>query len=307
MKSGLRLRRSVLSVPAHRGKMFYKAQGLPTDMLMLDLEDSVPEDEKDRARHQLINYFQDLDWRDQVKGYRMNDMGSPFAYRDVIDVVEQVGNKVEVIVIPKVDTADQVKAVDYLLTQIERRMGFDRKIGLEVCIETALGMLKIEEIAFSSSRLETLIFGIADYGASLNMWSKGLSGHGEAEELYPGHRWHFPMSRLNMAAKAARLQAIDAPFGDLRDLDGLKKSCGLSASLGFDGKWVVHPDQIAVVNEMFSPSQEDMERAKKVLAAFDESGDKRSGTASMQGKMLDAASVRLAELVYNKWMQINKK
>ncbi len=307
MRSGPRLRRSVLSVPAHRGRMFYKAKGLPADMLMLDLEDSVPEDEKDRARDQIVNYFQEFDWSGQVRGYRMNDMGSPFAYRDVIDVVEQVGNRVKVIVIPKVDAADQVKAVDYLLTQIERRMGFDRQIGLEACIETALGMLRIEEIAFSSSRLETLIFGIADYGASLNMWSKGLSGHGEAEEVYPGHRWHFPMSRLNMAAKAAGLQAIDAPFGDFQDPDGLKNSCLLSVSLGFDGKWVIHPDQIAVVNEMFSPSQEDVERARKVLAAFDESGDKRSGTASMQGKMLDAASVRLAETVYNRWRQINRK
>ncbi len=304
MDENIKLRRSVLSVPANREKMFNKAIGLSVDMIMLDLEDSVPIDEKEKARSQLVSYFQDPGWKGQLRGYRINDMETPFAYRDIIDVIEKVGNSVDVIVVPKVKTAEQIVAIDYLLMQIEKRMGLEKRIGLEASIEIAKGMLNIKEIAFSSSRLESLVFGVADYSASLNMWSKGISGHGEAEDFYPGHRWHYPLSRLNMAAKAAHLQSIDAPFGDLKDQEGLKNSCILSASLGFDGKWVIHPDQIEVINQIFSPSEEDVVRAKRILDAYQNAEGKEFGAISLDGKMLDAASIRVAKVIYKKWEQI---
>jgi citrate lyase beta subunit len=223
--------------------MVTKAFSLPADVLMLDLEDSVAVEEKEEARKRVISLFKERDWGGRVRAYRINGMETPFAYRDIIDVVEAVGDRVDVITVPKVSEASEIKAIAYLLTQIEKRMGLSRPIGLEASIETAEGMLRVEEIAFSSPRLEALVFGVADYAASLGMMTKGISGHGDEEEFYPGHRWHYPLSRMAMAAKAAGLAAIDAPFGDYKNPDGLRRSCVLSASLGYDGKWAIHPDQ----------------------------------------------------------------
>ena len=196
------LRRSVLSVPGSNEKMISKAVGLPADEIMLDLEDGVAPEEKERARLKVIRAFKERDWADRIRAFRINALDTPFAYGDIIDIVEQAGASLDVIVIPKVEKAVDVQFVDLLLTQIELKLGRREPIGLEASVETALGMLNIKEIAFASPRLETLVFGIADYGASLTMPSSSISGHGEAEEQYPGHRWHFPMSRMVMAAKA---------------------------------------------------------------------------------------------------------
>jgi len=196
---------------------------------------------------------------------------------------------------------------DYLLTQIEMRMGFSKHIGLEASIETAEGMLKVGEIAFSSPRLETLVFGVADYSASLTMMSKGISGHGDVEDFYPGHRWHFPLSRMVMAAKAAGLAAIDAPYGDYKDPEGLRRSCILSAALGYDGKWVIHPDQIEIINEMYTPPPDDVERSQRILNAYQEAQKAGCGSLAIDGKMVDAASIRVARVTYSQWEAIRAR
>jgi len=281
--------------------MVEKAFQLAADVIMLDLEDSVPVAEKEQARRAVVAALRGGDWRDRVRACRINGMDTPFAYRDIIEVVEAAGGFLDVLVVPKVNDPAEIKAVDLLLTQIEMRMGFGRRIGIEASIETARGMTLVRQIAESSSRLEALVFGIADYSASLGMRSRGASGHGEAEEFYPGHRFHFPLSRMVMAAKAAGLDAVDAPFGDYRDPVGLERSCALSAALGYDGKWAVHPDQIRIINEAYAPSMEDVERARRVLQAYEEAGRSGAGSLALEGKLIDAASVRIARVVVERW------
>ncbi|MGD9505711.1 MAG: CoA ester lyase [Syntrophobacteraceae bacterium] len=307
MDKPIRLRRSVLSVPANRERMIEKAFGLAADVIMLDMEDSVPVEEKAAARKRTAKVLRDADWGGQVRACRINGMDAPFAYRDIIDVVEAAGDCLDVIVIPKVNDPAEIKAVDYLLTQIEANIGITRPIGLEASIETALGMLRVGKIAFASPRLEALVFGVADYSASLGMMSKGVSGHGDAEEFYPGHRWHFPLSRMAMAAKAAGLAAVDAPYGDYRDSEGLKRSCVMSAALGFGSKWAIHPQQIDIINEIYTPSLEDVERARRVIAAYREAKAEGRGSLALDGKMVDAASIRIAEVLCAQWDAISTR
>jgi len=307
MERPIRLRRSLLSVPANREKMVQKALGLPADVVMLDLEDSVPVEEKDSARAAVVEALRSGDWHGKVRAYRMNDMGTPFAYRDVIDVVEAVGDRVDVIVVPKVNDPAEIKALDYLLTQIEQRMGLKNRIGLEASIETAQGMARACEIAASSERLEALVFGVADYGASVGMPSRGMSGHGDAEVDYPGHRWHYPLSRMVMAAKAAGLAAMDAPYGDFRDEEGLRRSCALSRALGYDGKWAIHPAQLEAINAVFTPDEEDVKRALRIVEAYEEARSRGAGSVAVDGKMVDAASVRLARVTVASWRLIEQK
>ncbi len=301
-----RLRRSILSVPANREKMVLKAFGLAVDMVMLDLEDSVPVQEKESARKEVIAALKEKDWTGKVRAYRINAMDTPFAYRDIIDVVEAAGDHLDVMVVPKVNDASEIKAIDLILNQIQVSRGFKNFIGLEASIETALGMVHVQDIAFSSPRLEALVFGVADYGASLTMMSKGISGHGDKEDFYPGHRWHFPLSRMAMAAKAAGLAAIDAPYGDYRDPEGLRRSCLMSAALGYDGKWVIHPNQLDVVNEVFTPSSEDVERSRRIVEAYEQALQEGCGSLSLDGKMVDAASIRVARMVCSQWEAIEK-
>jgi citrate lyase beta subunit len=278
--------------------MINKALGLPVDEVMLDLEDGVALGEKEAARLNIIGAFKDHDWGERVRAYRINGLDTPFGYRDIIDVVEQVGESIDVIVIPKVEKVADVQFVDMLLSQIEMRLGLNQTIGLEASIETALGMLNVKEIAFASHRLEALVFGIADYGASLTMPSGGVSGHGDAEEQYPGHRWHFPMSRLVMAAKAAGLAAIDAPYGDFKDEAGLERSCQIAASLGYDGKWAIHPAQLEIINKAFTPSGEDIQRAVRILQAYEKAAASGTGATALDGKMVDGGSIRLARVTF---------
>ena len=296
----IRLRRSILSVPGSSEKMMSKAVALPADEIMLDLEDGVALEEKEEARAKIIRSFTDYDWGGRVRAYRINGLDTPFAYRDIIDVVEQAGASIDVVVIPKVEKAADVQFVDLLVSQIELRMGLEKRIGLEASIETALGMLNVKEIAFASPRLEALVFGIADYGASLTMPSSSISGHGDGEEQYPANRWHFPLSRMVMAAKAAGLAAIDAPYGDFKDLAGLKRSCEVTGSLGYDGKWAIHPAQVEIVNETFTPSQDDINLAIRILQAYKQADAAGEGATALDGKMVDGGSIRLARVTYEK-------
>lgn len=306
MEQPFRLRRSILSVPANRDRMLERAARLPADVIMLDLEDSVPAAEKDGARIAVVGALRDRDWQGKVRSVRINGMDTPFAYKDLIEIAENAGSHLDVIVVPKVNDGDEIRAIDLFLTQIEMRMGLARRIGLEASIETASGMLKVEEIAFSSSRLEALVFGIADYTASLNMKSKGISGHGDAEDFYPGDRFHYPLSRMVMTARAAGLAAVDAPFGDFKDLQGLARSCARSAALGYDGKWAIHPDQVPLINEAYAPAFEDFERSRRILEAYEDAQRQGRGSVALDGKMLDAASIRLASMICKQWEAIQR-
>ena len=295
----MKLRRTVLSVPGHVEKMHDKALNSSSDAIMLDLEDSVPVDMKVDARSRIIQSLLSRDWSRKTVLYRINGIDTPFGYRDILEVVEAVGPVIDAIVVPKICNPGDVHFVSRMLDGIELNKGWDRRIGIEASIETAIGLEAVSEIARASDRIQTLVFGVADYSASIGARLISLSGHGEKEaEIYPGHRWHFAMSRIVMAAKANGLQAIDAPYGNFKDPEGLKHSADMACALGYDGKWAIHPDQIDIINQTFSPSSEDIERARKVLEAHHQATIKGLGAVAVEGRMVDQATVRLAGLLW---------
>jgi malyl-CoA/(S)-citramalyl-CoA lyase len=252
----MKLRRTVLSVPGHVEKMHDKALNSDSDAIMLDLEDSVPVDNKMDARSRIIQSLLSRDWSRKTVLYRMNGLDTPFGYRDLLEVVEAAGPVIDAIVVPKINHPGDIHFVSRMLDGIEMNKGWGRRIGIEASIETAIGLEAVSEIASASDRIQTLVFGVADYSASIGARLVSLSGHGEKEaEIYPGHRWHFAMSRMVMAAKANGLQAIDAPYGNFKDPEGLKQGAAMACALGYDGKWSIHPDQIDIINQTFSPSQ----------------------------------------------------
>lgn len=288
-------RRSIISVPGHIEKMHSKAISGPADVVMLDLEDSVPLDAKDAAREQVIRTLEAHKSGDRTISFRMNSIDSPMGYRDLIDVVSAVGDRIDTVVVPKVNNPGDIHFVDRLLAGIEQDKKISRPIGIEASIETAEGMALVNEIARSSERIRTLVFGIADYSASIGARIVSISGHGEnEEEIYPGHRWNFALSRMVMAAKAVGVQAIDAPYGNFRDDEGLKRAVGMAGALGCDGKWAIHPAQVEGINEVFSPSAEDIQRAKKILNADAQARAEGKGAVAVDGRMVDQATVNLA-------------
>ncbi len=295
----MKLRRTILSVPGHIQKMHEKALNSNADAVMLDLEDSVPLESKTDARSRIIHSLLSRNWTEKTVLFRMNGLDTPFGYRDILEVVEAAGHVIDAVVVPKINAPDDVHFVSRMLDGIELNKRWNRRIGIEASIETAAGLEYVSEIAASSNRMHTLVFGVADYSASIGARLISLSGHGEKEsEIYPGHRWHFVMSRIAMAAKARNLQAIDAPYGNFKDSEGLRRSAAMACALGYDGKWVIHPDQIDVVNLAFTPSKEDIERAGRVLSAHQDAVAKGLGAVAVDGRMVDQASVRLAKLLW---------
>ncbi len=294
-------RRSILSVPGHIEKMHRKASKSPADVIMLDLEDSVPVNEKDNARKIVIRSLESIDWAGKTVTARINSLDTAFGYRDLIALGQESGSILDAVVIPKVDHCGDIHFADRLLRGVEMHRGLSRQIGIEAIIESAIGLEKISEIAGASNRLKTLVFGVADYSASIGARLVSISGHGEKEEsLYPGHRWNFALSRIVMAAKAHGVMAIDAPYGNYTDPDGLRRSALIACALGCDGKWAIHPDQIEPINTVFSPSAEDIDRARKVLAAYDKARSNGRGAAAVDGRMIDAATVRLARQLWDR-------
>lgn len=293
-------RRSTLSVPGHIEKMHLKASQRPVDVVMLDLEDSVPVDAKETARKQVIQSIRSLDWQETVLTFRINGLDTPFGYRDLLEVVEAAAPHIDAVVVPKVNHPGDIHFVCRMLDGIEAEKGFSRRIGIEAIIESAQGLENVSEIAKASDRLITLVFGIVDYSASIHARLVSISGHGEKEEqIYPGHRWNFEMSRIVMAAKAHGLLAIDAPYGNFRDPKKLQHAAAMACALGYNGKWAIHPDQIDIINQVFSPSQEDIARAVKVLDAHKEAEEKGLGAVNVEGRMVDRATVRLAKQLYD--------
>jgi citrate lyase beta subunit len=292
-------RRSILSVPGHIEKMHVKASQQDVDVIVLDLEDSVPLEAKESARVRVIRSIRDLDWKDTTVTVRINGLDTPFGYRDLLEVTESAGPRIGAVVVPQTNHPGDIHFVCRMLDGIEAAKGFSKRINIEAIIESAEGLEQVPQIAESSDRLITLVFGIVDYSASIGTRLVSISGHGEKEEeIYPGHRWNFEMSRIVMAAKAHGLLAIDAPYGNFKDPKGLQRSAALACALGYDGKWAIHPDQIDVINQVFSPSKEDIDRAIKVLAAHKEAQEKGLGAVAVEGRMVDQATVRLAKQLY---------
>jgi citrate lyase beta subunit len=292
-------RRSNLSVPGHLKKMHGKANESPADVIMLDLEDSVPVDMKETARKQVIETLHEFDWAQKTVTVRINALDTPFAYRDLLEVAEQAGHLIDAIVLPKVNHPGDVYFADRLLAGVEMGQEKPGTIGVEASIETAEGMMRAGEIVRASNRVKSLVFGIADYSASIGARLVSISGHGEKEEeLYPGHRWHFALSAMVMHAKACGSLAIDAPYGNFKDLDGLRRSAVMASALGCDGKWAIHPTQIEIINEVFTPSQQEIALAAKVIAASNQAKAEGKGAVAVEGRMVDQATVRMASLLW---------
>jgi citrate lyase subunit beta / citryl-CoA lyase len=297
--AALRSRRSCLAVPGSNPRFLEKAKGLEADQVFLDLEDAVAPLAKADARKNIVASLNEGGWGGKIRVVRVNDWTTQWTYRDVIEVVEGAGANLDCIMLPKVQTAEQVVALDTLLAQIEKTMGYDLgRIGIEAQIENAEGLINVDAIATASPRVETIIFGPADFMASINMKSMVV---GEQPSGYDvGDAYHYILMRILMAARAYDKQAIDGPYLQIRDLDGFTRVANRSAALGFDGKWVLHPDQVAAANEVYSPRQEDYDHAENILDAYEwftsEQGGKK-GSAMLGDEMIDEASRKMALVV----------
>ena len=311
-----RLNRSQLAVPGSQPILFEKALKSDADIVFLDLEDAVAPDDKDKARRNVIEGLNDLDWSAKAISVRINGLDTRYMYKDVVDVIEQAGRHIDLIMIPKVGTASDVYAVDMLVTQIQEARGQTNRIGFEHVIETALGMQNIADIAAASARNESLHFGVADYAASTKARTTKIGGFnqdyavltdqidGGDRNVHFGHMWHYPLSRLVVAAHANGLRPIDGPFGDFSDSAGYISSARRAASLGCAGKWAIHPNQIGLANEVMSPSEAEVTQARRIMKAMRDAAERGQGAASLDGRLIDLASVRQAEVMIENADQI---
>ena len=293
-----RLQRSELAVPGSSPQMFEKALNSKADYIFLDLEDAVSPNDKIEARKNVITATKEIDWKDKGKtiSIRINGIDTQYMYRDVIEIIEEVGDKVDTLLIPKVGSASDVYMVNCMLNQIEQNKKLQNTIGLECLIEPALGMSNIKSIATSSTRLEALHFGVADYAASMRARTVVIGG---LNPDYPGDQWHHGLSTLVMTCRSFGLRAIDGPFGDFNDKKGYLDAAKRAAAIGFEGKWAIHPSQIDLANEVFSPPNDEVNKAKRILEELDKAAAEGKGAAQLDGRMIDAASARMAENIVN--------
>ncbi|HEY6423824.1 MAG TPA: CoA ester lyase [Pseudonocardiaceae bacterium] len=291
-----RLQRSELAVPGSNTSFIDKAADSAADFVFLDLEDAVAPPEKEQARRNVIEALRDIDWAAKGKtvSVRINGLDTHYMYRDVIDVMEQAGDRLHTILVPKVGVPADLYCVETLVDQIEQAKGYQTKVGIEALIETALGMANVDAIANSGGRLEALHFGVADYAASNRARTVSIGG---LNPDYPGDQWHFALSRMIVACRAYGLRPIDGPFGDYSDPDGYRDAARRAAALGAEGKWAIHPSQIELANEVFSPPPAEVDRAQRIIEALRQAETKGMGAASVDGKMIDAASERMAQTV----------
>ena len=310
-----RIHRSELAVPGSNPAMFEKAASSAADVVFLDVEDAVAPDDKAQARKNIIQGLNDIDWGRKSMMVRINGLDTHYMYRDVVDIVEACP-RLDMILIPKVGTAADVYAIDMMVTQIETAMGRTKRIGFEVLIETALGMANVEAIAQSSKRLEAMSFGVADYAASTRARTTVIGGvnkdsgvltdrdaHGNREYFWTDP-WHAAQTRMMVACRAYGLRPIDGPFGDFSDPDGYVAAANRAAVLGYEGKWAIHPSQIALANQVYTPSEAEVTRARRIMQAMDEAAKAGKGAVSLDGRMIDIASIRMAEALLVKAEQI---
>jgi citrate lyase subunit beta/citryl-CoA lyase len=288
-----RLQRSELAVPGSNPTFIENAANSAADYVFLDLEDAVAPPEKEQARKNAIAALNDIDWAAKGKtvSVRINGLDTHYMYRDVVDVMEQAGDRLHTILVPKVGVAADLYCVETLIEQIEQARGYTNRVGTEALIETALGMSNVETIAASAGRLEALHFGVADYAASNRARTVSIGG---LNPNYPGDQWHFALSRMIVACRAYGLRAIDGPFGDFSDEDGFFAGARRAAALGAEGKWAIHPSQVELANEVFSPLATEVERARRIVEELHNAHADGRGAAALDGKMIDAASERMA-------------
>lgn len=287
-----RLTRSMLFVPAGRPAMLEKAAASAADAVCIDLEDSVPLDQKAEARTNAIRAFRELDFGPRVRLLRINALDTPFAWRDLTEVVGAAAERIDLIMLPKAGRPRDVEFVETLLEQLDAA-----NIGIEAQIETASGFLYAREIAQSSPRLEALIFGPGDFSASMRMPAASIGEFDAHDELYPGHRWHAVMSAIVAAARANGLRAMDGPYAAFKDASGLDRSARIARAMGFDGKQCIHPVQLEAVNNVFSASAAELEHARRVVQAYDLAAANGLGAVTLDGRMIDAANLRMAKVV----------
>lgn len=302
--------RSMLFVPATRPDMIGKALNSAADAVCIDLEDSVAPADKPAARANVSETWRRPPGLRSPKLlciFRINALNTHFAYRDLIEVVEAAGDHIDLVMLPKADSPRDVQFVDTLLTQIESAQGFARPIGIQAQIETAAGFLNVREIAQSSRRLESLIFGPGDFAASMRMPMANIGEFDANDDLYPGHRWHSAMQTIVAAARANGLRCLDGPYAGYKDAAGFERSCRIARAMGFDGKQCIHPAQLATVNAVFSPSPEEIAQARRVVDACERAAAEGRGSASLDGKMIDAANIRMARVTLEQAASLNEK
>lgn len=304
----VRLHRSELAVPGSSPKMLTKAKGINADIVMLDLEDSVPPEEKDPARAKVIEAACDPGWRTEGLSVRINAMDTEWCYRDIVEVIEGAGEAIDLITVPKVNCAADVHFVASLLEQIERRMKLRSRIGIAILIETAKGMAQINEIAAACpDRAEAMVFGVADYAASMQSPTISIGGFedryavltGDAGDpdrsVHYGDQLHYGLARLAVACRAYGLRPIDGPYGDIDDTEGYLASARRASAVGYEGKWAIHPTQVSLANGVFAPTEAVMLRSRRIIAAMEEAAEQGRGAVALDGAMVDAASIRMAE------------
>jgi len=315
-----RLHRSELAVPGSNVKMLERAPGAGADIVMLDLEDAVAPDDKAQARLNVIDALRELDWSACSVSLRINGLDTHYCYRDLVDVVEQAGAHLDQVMIPKAGGAGDVHLVATLLDQIEEATGIEHRIGLSVLIETALGMVHVDEIATACpGRMEAMVFGVADYAASLQSHTTSIGGssplysvltdpNGTPErERHWGDQWHYALARIAVTCRAHGLRPIDGPFGDFGDPEGYLTAARRAAVLGYEGKWAIHPSQIALANAVFTPDAAAAEKTRRIIAAMAEAAREGRGAVSLDGRLIDAASLRMAETLLHKLEQIEAR
>ncbi len=311
-----RLNRSELAVPGSNPALFEKAAASAADVVFLDLEDAVAPDDKEQARKNIIQALNDVDWGTKTLSVRINGLDTHYMYRDVVDIIEQGGERLDLFMIPKVGTAADVYAVDMLVTQCEDAVGRNKRIGFEHIIETALGMANVDAIAAASKRNESLHFGVADYAASTKARTTVIGGpnarygvltdreEGQDRDYHWGDMWHYAVSRMVVAARANGLRPIDGPFGDFQDPEGFVAQANRAACLGCEGKWAIHPNQIALANEVNSPSEAEVIKAKRIIEAMAQAVKEGKGAVALDGRLIDIASIKQAEVMVKKAEQV---
>jgi malyl-CoA/(S)-citramalyl-CoA lyase len=312
-----RLHRSELAVPGSNSSLFEKAAKSAADIVFLDVEDAVAPDEKAQARKNIIQGLNEIDWGAKTMMVRINGLDTHYMYRDVVDIVEACP-RLDMLLIPKTGVAADVYAVDMLVTQIESAMKRTKRLGFEVLIETALGMANVEAIAQSSKRLEAMSFGVADYAASTRARTTVIGGVNRdsgvltdkdaagRREFHWSDPWHAAQTRMLIACRAYGLRPIDGPFGDFNDPDGFRAAANRAAVLGYEGKWAIHPSQIALCNEVFTPSAAEVTKARRIMEAMRQAESEGKGAVSLDGRLIDYASIRMAEALLEKAAAIPK-
>lgn len=317
MTQSTRLHRSELTVPGSNVKMLEGASDLGADVVMLDLEDAVAPADKEQARRNIIAALREQDWGRCSVSLRINGLDTHYCYRDIVDVIEECGSAVDMVLIPKASCAADVHLVATLLDQIEAATGLSRRIGITVLIETAKGMYNVEEIgAACPERMEAMVFGVADYAASMQSHTTSIGGsEANYAVLTDGHeatdrarhwgdQWHYALSRIAVTCRANGLRPIDGPFGDFNDPAGYLTAARRAAVLGFEGKWAIHPSQVQMANDVFTPDAALIERTHRILAAMQDAAARGLGAVSLDGRLIDAASIRMAETLLAKLQQI---